>query len=99
MKRSRPDLYMAVSFLTTRVLNSDIYNWGKLRRILRFFHCTFKEEICFGATKLDKIFMWVDASYAILHGTWSNTGCVESMGLGVTHCRLSKQKMNTKSST
>ena len=30
MKRSRPDLDIAVSFLTTRVSKRDIDEWGKL---------------------------------------------------------------------
>ena len=31
-KRSRPDIAVAISFLTTRVRNPDIQDWGKLRR-------------------------------------------------------------------
>ena len=37
MKRSTPDLYIAVGFLTTRVSKSDIDDWVKLKRVLRFF--------------------------------------------------------------
>ena len=42
MKRSRPDLDTDVSFLTLRVSKSDVDNRGKLRRILKFVHCTLK---------------------------------------------------------
>ena len=35
MKRSRPDLDTSMDFLTTRVLKSDVDDWGKLRKILR----------------------------------------------------------------
>ena len=41
----------------------------------------------------------MDASYAVHHGMKSQTGCVMSMELGVTHCRSIKLNLNTKSST
>ena len=44
MNRSRPDLDPAVSLLTTRVLDSDIEDWGTLRSILKFVHWTLKEK-------------------------------------------------------
>ena len=45
------------------------------------------------------MFTWVDASYVVHHDMNSRTRGVMSIGLGVTHCRSSKQKLNTKSST
>ena len=36
MKRARPDLEVAVSYLCTRVPKSDEYDWEKLRRVLAF---------------------------------------------------------------
>ena len=65
MKSSRPDFETSVSFLTMRVSESHVDEWEKLRGILRFVHCTLKEKRYFGATKLDNIFTWVDASYAV----------------------------------
>ena len=47
MNRSRPDLETAMRFLTMRVLKSFFDDWGKLRRILRFVHCTHEEKNCF----------------------------------------------------
>ena len=67
--------------------------------ILGFVHCILKEKKCFGATSLGEIFTWVDASYAVHHNMKIQNGVVISMGLGVTHCISSKQKLNTKSST
>ena len=55
-------------------------------------------KICFGATSLDNIFKWVDTYYAVHHDMKSQTGGVISMVLGVTHFRLSKKKLNIKSS-
>ena len=51
----------------------------------------------FGATNLNEIFTWVDALYEIHYDTRSQKGDEMSMGLGVTHFRFSKQKLNTKS--
>ena len=50
-------------------------------------------------TNLYKIFTWVDSSYAVHYVMKSQTGGAIYMGLGVTHCRSSKQKLNTKIST
>ena len=44
MNRSIPDLDMALGLLTTRAPKSDVDDWGKLRRILSFVHCTLKEK-------------------------------------------------------
>ena len=44
MKRSRPYLETAVSFLTNIFPKSDINDWGKLRRILRFFTVPSKKK-------------------------------------------------------
>ena len=59
-KRSTPELETAVGFLTTRVSKSDVDDWGKFRRMLRFFIAYSREKICFGATSLDEIFTWLD---------------------------------------
>ena len=56
MNNSRPDLDTAMSFLTKRLSNIGVSDWENFRRILRFFHCNLKENRCFGATNLDKIF-------------------------------------------
>ena len=48
---------------------------------------------------LDKIFTWVDASYAVHHDMKSQDGGVMSMVLGVTPCRLIKGSLNIKNST
>ena len=79
VKRYRYNLYTAVGFLTTRLYKSDIDDWEKFRRILRFVHCIFKLKRYFGATSLDKIFTWVDVSCAVHHDIKSNNGGVVSM--------------------
>ena len=66
---------------------------------MRFVHCSLKEKRCFGVTKLNEIFVWVDASYAVHHDMKSHTGVVMSIVLGITHCILRKKILNTKIST
>ena len=53
----------------------------------------------FGATNLDEIFTWVDASYAVHHDMKNQIGGAMSMGLGVTHRRSINTNLNTKIST
>ena len=78
---------------------SDVYDCEQLRRILRFVYCNIKEKGNFGATNIYENFTYVDASYTVHHGMRSHTGGTIYMGLGVTKCRSSKKKLNTKIST
>ena len=50
----------------------------------------------FGAKSLDEIFTWVDASYAVRQDTKIQNGGVMSVGLGVTHCILSKKNLTQR---
>ena len=48
---------------------------------------------------IDEILRWVDGSYEVCHTMKRQTEGAIYMGLGVTNCRSSNQKLNTKSST
>ena len=50
----------------------------------------------FGEIKLNEIFTWVDALYAIHHGMRIQTGCAMTMGFGVNYLRSRNNKLNTK---
>ena len=93
MKKSRTDLATSLIFLVIRVSKSGVDGWEKLRTILRFVHCTPKGKRAFGAKNIDKIFTWVDASYAVHHDMEIQTGGEMSIGLGVTYCRSSNTKI------
>jgi hypothetical protein len=41
-KRARPDILLAISFLTTRVKEPDCDNWSKLVRVLGYLSGTLK---------------------------------------------------------
>ena len=85
MKSSRPYLEIYVIFLKTIVPKSNVDDWGKLRRMLRFVCCTIKGKRAFVATNLDKICIWVYLSYAVHTDMKIHTEGVMSIGLGVTH--------------
>ena len=98
-KRVRPDLEPTVAFLCTRVTESSIDDWKKLKRMMGFAKKTIDDVRIVGATSLTELFTWIDAAYAVHPNMRSQTGGAMSMGIGIIHGRSSKQKLNTKSST
>ena len=71
----------------------------KLYRVLDFIKSSLDNKRIIGATSLDKLITWVDASFATHINKRSHTGGTMSFGVGVIHTKSSKQKLNTKSST
>ena len=98
-KRIRPDIETTVSFLSTRVAQPNTGDWRKLKRLLQYLQTTIHLKRIIGADNLHSLFTWIDASYAVHPNMRSHTGGCMSMGLGTIHCKSSKQKLNTKSST
>ena len=74
MKRARPDLEKAVSYLCTIVSKSDLDDWKKLRRVIAFIKVTINDEKIFGTSNLSSIFMWLDASYVVNSDMQRKTG-------------------------
>ena len=99
MMRARPDLQTAISFLCTRVTKSTEQDWAKLRRVLSSVFGTINDVRIIGADDLYKIYLWIDAAYAVNNDMKSQTGGTMSMGTGILHSKCSKQKLNVKSST
>lgn len=79
MKRSRPDLETAVSFLCTRVSCSTIEDWNKLKRVLQFVNKTKSDKRTIKADNLSEMLTWRD-----------HTGGAISFGKGVVHARAGK---------
>lgn len=99
MKRSRPDLETAVSFLCTRVKAPTEEDWGKLRRVMKFLKATQNDRRIMGVDDILKLETWIDALHAVHENMQGVTGGCMSLGWGVVHARAYKQKLNTKSST
>ena len=98
-KRARPDIETGIAFMTTRVLKSTEEDWRKLKRIITFLKYTIDDVRIIGAKSMDTIYTWVDAAFAVHSNMRSQTGGTMSFGYGMIHCKSSKQKLNTKSST
>ena len=98
-KRARPDLELAVSFLTTRVSDPTEQDWNKLCRVMSFLENTKDEVRVIGCDTLESIYTWIDAAYAVHDNMRSHTGGLMSMGWGALEAKSTKQKLNTKSST
>ena len=98
-KRVRPDILLAVSFLTTRVQSPDIDDWNKLQRVLKYLNGTQDMGIILRPNKSAKHEAYIDASYGIHLDGKSHSGLLLSLGLGPLLVKSTKQKIVTKSST
>ena len=92
MKRARPELETAVAFLCTRVSKCGMSDWKKLRRVLQYAKKTLEDKRIIGASNLQELYMFVDASYAIYDDKRGITGGCMSMGNGFFSCKVIKTK-------
>ena len=83
----------------TRVSNSDVDDWKKLKRVMTWLRQTRSDVRLIGATSVKELYTWVGAAFAVHDNMRSQTGGVMSFGYGMVHCRSNKQKLTTKSST
>ena len=98
-KKTRPDIQVAVSFLSTRVQQPTIDDWKKLGRCIRYLSST-RDLVLTLEANIDGIIQWwVDASYAVHPNMRSHTGAPMTLGKGSPFSMSSKQKINTRSST
>jgi len=97
--RGRPDIYLPISFLTSRVTKADTDDWKKLTRLLNYVKATMELELTLSADNANIVKWWVDAAYAVRDDYKSQTGSTMSLGHGVLMSKSTKQKLNTKSST
>ena len=98
-KRGRTDLETAESFLCTRVANPIEDDWQKLERLLRFINRTREDKRIIGIHDIRTMNTFTDASYAIHPYMRGYTGDAISFGVSIVHGKISKQKINVKSST
>ncbi|MFN9979260.1 MAG: hypothetical protein ACK53Y_05070, partial [bacterium] len=79
-KRARPDILLAVSFLTTRVKSSDMDDWRKLVRVLSYLKGSLDISLNLICDKLDKLSWYIDGSYASHMDMRGQTGAVLTTG-------------------
>ena len=63
-KWARPDISLAVAFLTTRVKGPDIDDWRKLRHVIEYLRVTRDLPLILGADGSGVLSWYVDASFA-----------------------------------
>jgi hypothetical protein len=97
-KRSRPDILLAISFLTTRVKLPDVDDWKKLMRILGYLKGTMEFDLTISCDELEKLTWYIDGTYATHEDMKGHTGAVLTIGDSVVLSRSYKQKVNTRSS-
>jgi histone deacetylase 1/2 len=99
-KRTRPDILLPVSFLTTRVQCSNQDDLNKLLRVLRYLNGTRDLGVILRPDPNgNTLSAFIDASYGVHEDGKSHTGMMISFGAGPLLVKSSKQKIVTKSST
>lgn len=97
--RVRPDIMVAIIFLTGRVQVATAEDQIKLDRVLRYLNGCRHLGIVLRPTDGDMmVFTFVDASFAVHVGMVSQTGQFITLGLGPVFHKAGKQKLVSKSS-
>ena len=82
-KRPRPDIQPIILLLTTRVCETDEYDWKKLGRLLQYLYSTSNNYMLhINAANLNVVHWWVDASYGMHDNLKGHTGAKVSLGKG-----------------
>ena len=98
-KRVRPDLLLAVSFLSTRVNRPLLQDWLKLQRVLKYLNRTRLYDLWLQPDEDVSVFAYVDASYASHADAKGHAGIFVTMGKGPIFVKSAKHKIVSKSST
>ena len=98
-KRARPDISLAIAFLTTRVREPDVDDWKKLRHMVEYLRGTHDLPLVLGANDTGVLSWYVDASFAVHPDMKGHTGGAFTLGIGCPVIVSTKQKLNTRSST
>jgi len=98
-KRERPDISLAVAFLTSRVKGPDIDDWCKLCHVIVYLRVTRDLPLILGADGSGVLSWYVDASFAVHPDMRGHTGGAMTMGRGFPLDKSTKHKLNTRSST
>ena len=64
-KRTRPDILLAVQFLSTRVTCATEQDMLKKDRVLQYLHDTSHLGLLLGANSLAEVIAYIDASYGV----------------------------------
>lgn len=98
-KRTRPDMLLLCSFLTTRVSCSTEEDQLKLLRGIRYLNKTQGLYLTLSTSNPIEVVAFTDASFGIHANFMSHTGATITLGGGPVFAKSSKQRLVTKSST
>jgi hypothetical protein len=98
-KRGRQDIQPAVTFLASRVRDTNENDWFKLVRMMNYLKKTKDDVLRIEADDSQTIKWYVDAAFAVHYDFKSHTGATMTLGKGVLISVSSKQKSNARSST
>ena len=98
-QKGRPEIEPEISFLCTRVAKSTVEDKVKLKRVLQLLKHKINYKRVMGENNLTHLCKWVDVVYGVHLYIKIHTSGSISFGYVLVHCRSSKHKLNTKSST
>ena len=99
-KRTRPDILVAISFLTSRVLVATEQDAIKLLRVLKYLFGTRHMGLVLSAEEAVLVIkIYIDASYGVHADGKSHTGSNAVLGNANIVAKSTKQKLVAKSST
>jgi len=96
--RTRPDIMLAISFLTTRVTTPTIWDRKKLWRVLKYLNST-PDKVMTVSGDGGQIEIYVDAAFALHPDAKSHTGVIVKVFGDTVLVKSSKQKIVTRDST
>jgi hypothetical protein len=96
-KRHRPDISLAIAFLTTRVRSPNTEDWEKLHHLMEYLRGDRDRPLMLGADNEGMLILYIDASFAVHLNMHGHTGGGMTMGRGFPILVSTKQKLNTKS--
>jgi hypothetical protein len=98
-QRGRPNVLEAVLFLTSRVHQSNVDDYKKLARVMKYLQSTMSLVLRLSRNGDGILHWWVDASYAVHPNMKGHTGGTMLMGKGSVYSTSRSQKGPTRSST
>ena len=98
-KRARPDICLAIAFLTTRVRAPDTDDWDKLCHLMEYLRGDHDQPLVLCADNSGLLMWYVDALFAVHPNMRGHTGGGLTLGTGFPISVSTKQKLNTRSST
>jgi hypothetical protein len=97
--RARRDIQTAVAFLTTRVMNPDKDDWGKLKRVLKYLNGTRYLKLKLSVDSLTMLKWYLDGSHNVHWDCKWHGGAMFMLEKGATSSYSRKVKLASCSST